>query len=241
MPAATTTASASAPSSSSATRRSSTTAAAASSSRRPRPGSRAAYNSGARFSSNSWGFISGNGYNADSQAHDAAVRDATGSAGNQELTIVFSAGNDGTGANTVHPPGTAKNVITVGASENYRQTGTDGCGIGNTGANNAMDIICFSSRGPTADGRKKPDIVAPGHAHRRARRAVARATTAAGSATSTGRSAQTLYGWSSGTSHSPPGDRGRRRARPPVLRQPGLGRPEPGDDQGVARWPRRAT
>src|SRR5690606_27907028 len=38
----------------------------------------------------------------------------------------------------------------------------DNSGIEDTGADNADDIIFFSSRGPTADGRQKPDIMAPG-------------------------------------------------------------------------------
>ena len=54
-------------------------------------------------------------------------------------------------------------MITVGASENVRPIGaTDGCGVTDAGANSARDIIDFSSRGPTDDGRIKPDIVAPG-------------------------------------------------------------------------------
>src|SRR4029079_15584448 len=58
-----------------------------------------AYNGGARISSNSWGYTTGNNYNSDTQAHDAAVRDAvSGTAGNQELAIVFAAGNSGSGA-----------------------------------------------------------------------------------------------------------------------------------------------
>jgi hypothetical protein len=131
-----------------------------------------AYGQGARMSSNSWGFqdILGNPiarYDANAQAYDRIVRDAqTGVAGLQQLTVVFAAGNDGSGANTVSSPGTAKNIITVGASENVRQTGTDGCGIANSGADSANDIISFSSRGPVnssgGDGRIKPDIVAPG-------------------------------------------------------------------------------
>ena len=77
--------------------------------------------------------------------------------------IVFAAGNAGSGANTVGEPATAKNVITVGAAENVNPFGgADGCGIDDTGADNANDIIFFSSRGPTSDGRKKPDIMAPG-------------------------------------------------------------------------------
>lgn len=84
-----------------------------------------AYASGARISANSWGSTN-NGYTVDAQAFDALVRDAqpTGAAfatpGNQEMVIVFAAGNSGPGGNTIGAPGTAKNVITVGASENVR-------------------------------------------------------------------------------------------------------------------------
>src|SRR5262249_43559435 len=127
------------------------------------------YSSGARISSNSWGAAVGGAYTADAQRYDALVRDAqpTGSAvpapGNQEMVLVFAAGNSGSGAQTVGSPGTGKNVITVGASENVRAFGgSDGSGIGDSGADNANDIIFFSSRGPTSDGRFKPEIVAPG-------------------------------------------------------------------------------
>ncbi len=163
-----------------------------------------AYNAGARISSNSWGYTTGNAYNSDSQAHDAAVRDAvSGTAGNQELSIIFAAGNGGSIAGSVNPPGTAKNVLTVGASENFRQTGTDGCGIANTGANNALDIIAFSSRGPTGDSRKKPEIMAPGtHVQGAASRATG--YNGSGVCNQYWPAGQTLYAWSSGTSHSTP-------------------------------------
>jgi len=163
-----------------------------------------AYNAGARISSNSWGYTSGNAYNADTQAHDARVRDAvTGTTGNQELAIIFAAGNGGSGAGTVNPPGTGKNVLTVGASENFRQTGSDGCGIANTGADSAMDIISFSSRGPTSDSRKKPEIMAPGtHIQGAASRATGYDGT--GVCNQYWPTGQTLYCWSSGTSHSTP-------------------------------------
>ena len=128
-----------------------------------------AYNDGMRISSNSWGANVGGAYNSDSQRYDALVRDAqpTGSsfavAGNQEYVIVFAAGNAGSGANTVGSPGTGKNVITVGAAENVHPFGgSDFCGIGDSGADSANDIISFSSRGPTDDGRQKPEIMAPG-------------------------------------------------------------------------------
>lgn len=121
------------------------------------------YADGARVSSNSWG-SSANSYTSDSQTYDKLARDAqSGVAGNQEMVIVFAAGNDGSGANTVGSPGTAKNVITVGASENVQAFGgADQCAVTDAQADSAMDIIGFSSRGPTADGRKKPDLVAPG-------------------------------------------------------------------------------
>ncbi|MBI5362323.1 MAG: proprotein convertase P-domain-containing protein [Planctomycetes bacterium] len=163
-----------------------------------------AYNGGARISSNSWGATSGTTYDTDSQAHDRVVRDAlSGTAGNQEMTIVFAAGNSGSAASTVHPPGTAKNIITVGASENFRMTGSDGCGIANTGADNAKDIISFSSRGPTSDSRKKPEIMAPGtHIQGAASRATGYDGT--GVCNQFWPAGQTLYAWSSGTSHSTP-------------------------------------
>ncbi|MGI9107852.1 MAG: S8 family serine peptidase [Pyrinomonadaceae bacterium] len=127
-----------------------------------------AYNNGMRISSNSWGADS-SVYNIDAQQYDALVRDAQQpnsvfpTAGNQEYVIVFAAGNAGSGAGTVAFPSTAKNVITVGAAENFQSFGgSDGCGVGDAGANNVNDIANFSARGPTADGRRKPDIMAPG-------------------------------------------------------------------------------
>ncbi len=163
-----------------------------------------AWNGGARISSNSWGYTSGTTYNSESQAHDSTVRDAaSGTAGNQEMTIVFAAGNDGSGASTIHPPSTGKNIITVGAGENVRQTGTDGCAVGNSGADNCKDIISFSSRGPCHDSRKKPDLMAPGtHIEGAASRATG--YNGSGVCDKYWPSGQTLYCWSSGTSHSTP-------------------------------------
>ena len=126
-----------------------------------------AYAAGARISNNSWGNGS-NVYDATGQEYDAVVRDAQPSVpDNQEMTFVFSAGNGGAGGH-ISSPGTAKNVITVAASENYRPEGVDSCNldgggaIGPDGADSALDILRFSSGGPTFDGRAKPDIVAPG-------------------------------------------------------------------------------
>jgi hypothetical protein len=137
-----------------------------------------AYNDGARISNNSWGSAGDGSYDSDSQAYDALVRDAQpdGSpfpaSGNQEMVIVFSDGDGGPGSQTVTPPGTAKNVIAVGAAENVRSmsianggndsAGQDGCTTFDSDASSANDIVSFSGRGPCADGRHKPDLVAPG-------------------------------------------------------------------------------
>jgi hypothetical protein len=128
-----------------------------------------AYQDGARISSNGWG-MAGNTYSSESQRYDALVRDAqpNGSTfaapGNQGMVIVFSAGNGGSGAGTVGRPGTGKNVLTVGASENVRPFGGgfDQCGTGDASADSALDVAGFSSRGPTGDSRTKPDLLAPG-------------------------------------------------------------------------------
>jgi PKD repeat protein len=171
-----------------------------------------AYNLGARISSNSWSFIDGAqnpipDYDSNSQEVDGLVRDARSSqGGNQEYMIVFAAGNDGFGGNTVSTPSTGKNILTVGAAENNRQTGTDGCGVGNSGANSVHDIISFSSQGPVnsggGDGRYKPEIVAPGtHIQAGVPQSNYNGTSVCNQYFPGG---QTLYGWSSGTSHSTP-------------------------------------
>jgi hypothetical protein len=168
-----------------------------------------AYGQNARISSNSWGFTgaAARRYDTNAQAYDRIVRDAqTGTVGLQEMTVVFAAGNDGSGANTVSSPATAKNVICVGAGENVRQTGTDGCGIANSGADSANDVIGFSSRGPVnstgGDGRIKPDVMAPGtHVEAGIPQSNYDGSSVCNQFFPAG---QTLYGWSSGTSHSCP-------------------------------------
>jgi hypothetical protein len=135
-----------------------------------------AYEDGARISNNSWG-DSGGGedslYTLDSQEYDALVRDAqpAGSpypaAGNQEMVIVFAAGNDGPDAKSVSPPATGKNIISVGAAENVQAFGgnNDGADLGGTTdaqADDANAVAYFSGEGPCSDGRQKPDLVAPG-------------------------------------------------------------------------------
>ena len=166
-----------------------------------------AYAAGARISSNSWGFPGSLGYDAFSQAYDQVVRDAqVGVPGMQPMIVVFAAGNSGPQSSSVSSPGTAKNVITVGASENDRPAGSDGCGIGGEGADSANDVIDFSSRGPVGffgdDGRVKPDLMAPGtHIQAGIPQSHYLGSSVCTQYFPVG---QTLYGWSSGTSHSCP-------------------------------------
>ena len=112
-----------------------------------------AYDDNAKIHSNSWG--SGNdiefgNYTSQSQYVDDFMWD------NPDMLIIFAAGNKGVNGNgTVIPPGTAKNALTVGASENDRPSiGSD--------SDNINEIAYFSSKGPTDDNRIKPDVVAPG-------------------------------------------------------------------------------
>lgn len=172
---------------------------------------------GAVITSNSWGASTYGGYNADSADYDRLVRDADDnpSDGLQQFIVVFAAGNDGPSEGQVASPGTAKNVITSGASENVRDHGqADGCGDSN--ANNCNDITDFTSPGPCEDGRIKPDAMAPGN---HIQGAASQYSGFDGSSVCGGPSndfnpppddaywptGQTYYTWSSGTSHSTPG------------------------------------
>jgi subtilisin-like proprotein convertase family protein len=170
-----------------------------------------AYSAGARITSNSWGASTAGAYTVDAQIYDLLTRDASPLPGNQEMLHIFAAGNMGPTTGSISSPATAKNVITVGATENVRDEGIeDGCY--STEANNADDIAFFSSRGPAIDGRIKPDIVAPG-IHIQGPASQDPGYTSSGICGSMANgierspyypSGQTLYTWSSGTSHAAP-------------------------------------
>lgn len=117
---------------------------------------RDAVRAGAVIGSNSWGDDTGGRYDLSAMEFDELVRDADAlRLGDQPYILEFSAGNAGPGARTIGTPAVAKNVIATGATENDRFD----LFLFDNGAEAMAD---FSSRGPTEDGRIKPDLVAPG-------------------------------------------------------------------------------
>jgi serine protease AprX len=139
-----------------------------------------AYENRARIHSNSWGLSRRLcEYNSRSESIDKFMWN------NKDFLVVVAAGNEGihTDPNTtwidssnICSPGTAKNCLTVGASENDRTEEFDVTygqryerfqrfchpPFYNNGiADSIDDIAAFSGRGPCG-GRYKPDVIAPG-------------------------------------------------------------------------------
>lgn len=133
-----------------------------------------AYEEGARIHTNSWGAPVNGDYDDRSFDVDQFVWN------NPDMVILFAAGNEGVDlspsdgyvdGDSIDSPGTAKNIITVGATENNRPTFPETWGgsnfplppiNGDLRANNISGMAAFSSRGPVDGDRIKPDIVAPG-------------------------------------------------------------------------------
>lgn len=137
----------------------------------------------ALISNNSWSY-GVNEYDLSAASFDAAVRDSLPTnTGPQAVLYVFPAGNDGGGRNdgfggsadTIVSPGTAKNVLTVGALDQYRYItnevvlldgSTNKVWLGQT--DSSSELAFFSGRGNVGVqtegtfGRFKPDVVAPG-------------------------------------------------------------------------------
>lgn len=132
---------------------------------------------GADLHTNSWGSSAKGMYTSSSRDVDEYVWSHKG------FLVLFSAGNDGIDMDgdgvvdlySLGSPATAKNCLTVGASEGNRPEFTDTYGGGSHANEYSVDPIfsdlyaddpdglaAFSSRGPVWDGRYKPDIVAPG-------------------------------------------------------------------------------
>ncbi len=162
------------------------------------------YNDGARINISPWGAYAEGEYTTDSHNLDEFVWN------HKDFLPIFPAGNDGfdgkryvytwwgwqcqsvSGTTVdgfidpgyIESPGSAKNCITVGSTENYRPTaqfddnGTctsnftyydfNSCRYSTNPikddemGDNASGMVAFSSRGPCKDNRIKPDVVAPG-------------------------------------------------------------------------------
>jgi serine protease AprX len=87
------------------------------------------------------------GSSASSDGTDSAST-AVNNAANNGIVPLVAAGNSGPARYTIGSPGAAEKAITVGAMADVGEMG--------------FNIASFSSRGPTKDGRTKPDIVSPG-------------------------------------------------------------------------------
>jgi len=139
---------------------------------------------GAHIHTNSWGYYYSAGqYLDDSQEVDEYMWS------HKNFLILFAAGNDGVDAGSdgvidlgsVSSPSTAKNCISVGATEGNRPTGSIPTpGLDSTWgtawpmdypadpinsdhvSDNIAGMAAFSGRGPCLDTRIKPDVVAPG-------------------------------------------------------------------------------
>jgi subtilisin family serine protease len=107
-----------------------------------------AYAAAARIHVNGWGGKD-NAYLPGTAQIDAFIRQ------HPDFLVIFGAGNGGPQQDTLTPEANSKNALVVGASEGVRPA---------FGPNedNATQTARFSSRGPTPDGRTKPDLVAPG-------------------------------------------------------------------------------
>lgn len=90
-----------------------------------------------------------------------------------DYLCIIAAGNSGEDLGTIASPGVSKNCLTVGASLNsfnsFTRTGIWGDQMKGFDPatlsdhyTNEENIAYFSSRGPTSDGRIKPDLVGPG-------------------------------------------------------------------------------
>lgn len=142
-----------------------------------------AYSRNARMQNNSWGKSSSATYDSWSQVIDQYIWD------NRDFLPMFSAGNSGrdndsdgvADLGSLRHTGAAKNCLCVGGSENNRPSGstptpgrdfTYGEGYASSEtlveplnsdhfSDNPDGMFYHSSRGPTSDGRIKPDVVAP--------------------------------------------------------------------------------
>ena len=137
---------------------------------------RPAYTNGARIHQDSWGYLAYGDYDTRCRQLDVFAFN------HPDMLIVYAVGNAGVDSDSngvidsvsAGSPGTAKNTLTVGDTENNRPSEFGTWGAlwpasypvnpikDDPIANRTNGMAAFSSRGPCGDGRYKPDIVAPG-------------------------------------------------------------------------------
>ena len=111
---------------------------------------RKAYEGNSHIHTNSWGANGYYGeYTTSSEDADSRTNLYDQFWSYDGMLVLVSAGNDGSDSDTITPPATAKNVIAVGNHHNR-------------GGGAPATLSQSSSRGPTDDGRIKPDLTAPG-------------------------------------------------------------------------------
>lgn len=108
-----------------------------------------AYQAGVRVHVNGWG--NGSNYNASAAQVDKFVYQ------HPTFLPIFSAGNSGPDRGTLTSQANSKNALVIGSSQVPRPAF-------DPEARFADQVAASSSRGPTADGRIKPDLLAPGSA-----------------------------------------------------------------------------
>ena len=141
------------------------------------------YVAGARTGSNSWGAPGAQGqYTSDARSIDTFVDD------HDDFTVLFAAGESSSG---IASPSTAKNVLSIGASTSNR-----------TGSLPAGSVWSSSATGFSADGRIKPDLVAPGVEICSTMSEDALNPIGVPCASGTHANGEALYGQSNGSSHS---------------------------------------
>ena len=109
--------------------------------------------SGAHVMNGSWGRSYGGQYTSFCRDYDTLLRTTY-----SNVLFVVSGGNTGMGGikSSIQNPADCKNALAVGATLSY--------GNDIRSKEKGIDYLAdYSSRGPSADGRIKPDIVGPGH------------------------------------------------------------------------------
>lgn len=109
-----------------------------------------AYSAGVRIHVNGWGGGKNN-YGGEAAQIDTFIRRAP------EFLAVFGAGNSGPGSGSITEQANSKNALVVGSSQLPRPALS-------SDSRTADRAAGFSSRGPTPDGRIKPELLVPGSA-----------------------------------------------------------------------------